>query len=173
MIAVWEMIKTYWKLALLLVAFGLGWYVEGLRWSKDVEAINLAHTQEMKAISDASAKQAADALTKQQALEQQYAALDAKYQGDLKNAKAENDNLQRAVKSGALKLRVKAKCPVNGGVVSKTAAGSSVGDGITVELDPTAGSNILDIRAGILSDQAKLKYFQDKERIDQLIFNSK
>ncbi|EMD4649763.1 lysis protein, partial [Salmonella enterica] len=37
----------------------------------------------------------------------------------------------------------------------------SVGDAATVELSKGAGQNVLDIRAGIISDQAKLRYLQE------------
>ncbi|EAQ1150916.1 lysis protein, partial [Salmonella enterica] len=35
-----------------------------------------------------------------------------------------------------------------------------VGNGATVELSADAGQNVLDIRAGIISDQEKLRYLQ-------------
>ncbi|EOF5818420.1 lysis system i-spanin subunit Rz [Salmonella enterica] len=42
-----------------------------------------------------------------------------------------------------------------------SASPGSVGDAATVELSKGAGQNVLDIRAGIISDQAKLKYLQE------------
>ncbi|ELG2870201.1 lysis protein, partial [Salmonella enterica] len=50
------------------------------------------------------------------------------------------------------------KCPVSG--KDKTATTSSVGNGATVELSADAEQNVLDIRAGIISDQEKLRYLQ-------------
>ncbi|EEK5451792.1 lysis protein, partial [Salmonella enterica] len=41
------------------------------------------------------------------------------------------------------------------------ASPGSVGDAATVELSPVAGQNVLDIRAGVISDQEKLKYLQE------------
>ncbi|EHP6881822.1 lysis protein, partial [Salmonella enterica subsp. enterica serovar Lubbock] len=38
---------------------------------------------------------------------------------------------------------------------------SRVGNAATVELSPGAGQNVLNIRAGIISDQEKLKYLQE------------
>ncbi|HFH0456629.1 TPA: lysis system i-spanin subunit Rz [Salmonella enterica subsp. diarizonae] len=42
-----------------------------------------------------------------------------------------------------------------------TTSASRVGNAATVELSPDSGRNVLDIRAGIISDQEKLKYLQE------------
>ncbi|EIR5472840.1 lysis protein, partial [Salmonella enterica] len=42
----------------------------------------------------------------------------------------------------------------------KTATTGGVGNGATVELSADAEQNVLDIRAGIISDQEKLRYLQ-------------
>ncbi|EBL6735948.1 lysis protein, partial [Salmonella enterica subsp. enterica serovar Kottbus] len=47
---------------------------------------------------------------------------------------------------------------------TKTASTRRVGNAATVELSPGAGQNVLDIRAGIISDQEKLKYLQEYVR---------
>ncbi|WP_079955692.1 peptidase [Salmonella enterica] len=39
-----------------------------------------------------------------------------------------------------------------------------MGNAATVELSRDSGQNVLDIRAGIISDQAKLKYLQEYVR---------
>ncbi|EDL4308138.1 lysis protein, partial [Salmonella enterica subsp. enterica serovar Adjame] len=44
---------------------------------------------------------------------------------------------------------------------TETASTSRVGNAATVELSPGAGQNVLNIRAGIISDQEKLKYLQE------------
>ncbi|HAG2476985.1 TPA: lysis protein [Salmonella enterica] len=85
------------------------------------------------------------------------AALDAKYTKELADAKAENADLQRRLAAGG-RVRVKGRCTVP--VSATTASPGSVGDAASVELSPVAGRNVLDIRAGIISDQAKLRYLQ-------------
>ncbi|ECE1010979.1 lysis protein, partial [Salmonella enterica] len=45
-----------------------------------------------------------------------------------------------------------------------SASPGSVGDAATVELSDVAGQNVLNIRAGIISDQEKLKYLQEYVR---------
>ncbi|ECF5835271.1 lysis protein, partial [Salmonella enterica subsp. salamae] len=86
------------------------------------------------------------------------AALDAKYTKELADAKAENDALRRKLDNGG-RVLVKGKCPVSSS--AETASTSRVGNAATVELSPGAGQNVFNIRAGIISDQEKLKYLQE------------
>ncbi|EJP1903714.1 lysis protein [Salmonella enterica] len=89
------------------------------------------------------------------------AALDARYTKELADAKAENDVLQRRLAAGG-RVRVKGRCTVP---ASATPARSgSVGDAASVELSTDSGRNVLSIRAGIISDQAKLRYLQQYVR---------
>lgn len=86
------------------------------------------------------------------------AALDAKYTKELADAKAENDALRRKLDNGG-RVLVKGKCPVSSS--AETSSASGMGNDATVELSPGAGQNVLNIRAGIISDQEKLKYLQE------------
>ncbi|EPD3104728.1 lysis protein [Salmonella enterica] len=86
------------------------------------------------------------------------AALDAKYTKELADAQTRNTDLQRRLSDGG-RVRVKGHCTVPAS--TETASTSRVGDAATVELSPGAGQNVLGIRAGIISDQAKLRYLQE------------
>ncbi|ECI4645175.1 lysis protein [Salmonella enterica subsp. salamae] len=86
------------------------------------------------------------------------AALDAKYTKELADAQTRNTDLQRRLAAGG-RMRVEGRCSVP--TETETASTSRVGNAATVELSPGAGQNVLDIRAGIISDQEKLKYLQD------------
>ncbi|EBP9530033.1 lysis protein [Salmonella enterica] len=97
-------------------------------------------------------------ITDMQTRQRDNAALDAKYTKELADAKAENDALRRKLDNGG-RVRVKGRCTVPASTT--TASPGSVGDAATVELSPGAGQNVLDIRAGIISDQEKLKYLQE------------
>lgn len=101
-------------------------------------------------------KTASATIAAQEARQRELAALDAKYTKELADARTENDDLRRRLSAGG-RVRVEGRCPS----VSVDATTGSVGDGATVELAAGAGQNVLDIRAGIISDQAKLKYLQD------------
>ncbi|EBD4136667.1 lysis protein [Salmonella enterica] len=89
------------------------------------------------------------------------AALDAKYTKELADAQTENTDLQRRLAAGG-RVRVKGRCTVPASTT--TASPGSVGNAATVELSPVAGQNVLNIRAGIISDQEKLKYLQEYVR---------
>ncbi|EAA8781150.1 lysis protein, partial [Salmonella enterica] len=67
----------------------------------------------------------------------------------------------RRLASGG-RVRVKGRCTVPASTT--TASPGSVGNAATVELSPVAGQNVLNIRAGIISDQEKLKYLQEYVR---------
>ncbi|EDS5955156.1 lysis protein [Salmonella enterica subsp. enterica] len=86
------------------------------------------------------------------------AALDAKYTKELADAQTRNTDLQRRLAAGG-RVRVEGRCSVP--TTTKTASTSRVGNAATVELSPDSGQNVLDIRAGIISDQEKLKYLQE------------
>lgn len=86
------------------------------------------------------------------------AALDAKYTKELADAQTRNTDLQRRLAAGG-RVRVEGRCPVP--TQTETASTSRVGNAATVELSPGAGQNVLNIRAGIISDQEKLKYLQE------------
>ncbi|HFZ7797287.1 TPA: lysis protein [Salmonella enterica subsp. enterica serovar Saintpaul] len=86
------------------------------------------------------------------------AALDAKYTKELADAQTRNIDLQRRLAAGG-RVRVEGRCSVS--TPTETASTSRVGNAATVELSPGAGQNVLDIRAGIIRDQEKLKYLQD------------
>ncbi|ELV0485265.1 lysis protein [Salmonella enterica] len=86
------------------------------------------------------------------------AALDEKYTKELADAQTRNTDLQRRLAAGG-RVRVEGRCSVP--TETETASTSRVGNAATVELSPGAGQNVLDIRAGIISDQEKLKYLQE------------
>ncbi|ENU4856420.1 lysis protein [Salmonella enterica] len=86
------------------------------------------------------------------------AALDAKYTKELADAQTRNTDLQRRLAAGG-RVRVEGRCSVP--TRTETASTSRVGNAATVELSPGAGQNVLNIRAGIISDQEKLKYLQE------------
>ncbi|ECG8610395.1 lysis protein [Salmonella enterica subsp. salamae] len=86
------------------------------------------------------------------------AALDAKYTKELADAQNRNTDLQRRLAAGG-RVRVDGRCSVP--TWTETASTSRMGNAATVELSPGAGQNVLNIRAGIISDQEKLKYLQE------------
>lgn len=100
-------------------------------------------------------------ITDMQTRQRDVAALDARYTKELADAQTRNTDLQRRLAAGGW-VRVEGRCSVP--TETETASTSRVGNAATVELSPGAGQNVLNIRAGIISDQEKLKYLQEYVR---------
>lgn len=137
--------------SLLIVAAALGWTTSHYhgnavkyKGQRDTATHNLKLANET--ISDMKTRQ------------RDVAALDAKYTKELADAQTRNTDLQRRLAAGG-RVRVKGRCSVP--TQTETASTSSVGNAATVELSSGAGQNVFNIRAGIISDQAKLKYLQE------------
>ena len=84
-------------------------------------------------------------ITDMQTRQRDVAALDAKYTGELADAKKQLDDLQRCVSTGKCGLRVNAKCPANGAPST-----TSMDDGSSPRL----------------TDSAERDYFTLRERIE-------
>ncbi|RAU40201.1 lysis protein [Pseudomonas sp. RIT411] len=145
---------------------GFGWVLNGWRLEGRVaraegatERESKEHQADLAAISNAAVQQVTQALAKQQEAQHAVAELDKKATKERNDAKAENDRLRARLDAGG-RVRVAGNCPANP-VSMPTAAGTtSVDHAGTVELSPEAGRNVLDIRAGIIADQAALRALQ-------------
>ena len=84
------------------------------------------------------------------------AALDAKYTGELADAKATIDQLERDVASGKRRLQLNARCPANG-----AAATGGVGDASGPRLTESAERDYWRLRAGIATITGQVSYLQD------------
>ncbi|HIF2339716.1 TPA: lysis protein [Salmonella enterica] len=137
--------------SLLIVAAALGWTTSHYHG-------NAVKYKDQRDTATHNLKLANETISDMQTRQRDVAALDARYTKELADAKAENDALQRRLAAGD-RVRVKGRCTVPASTTS--ASPGSVGDAATVELSPGAGQNVLNIRAGIISDQEKLKYLQE------------
>ncbi|ELX5461034.1 lysis protein [Salmonella enterica] len=132
-----------------------------LAWTTDHYHGNAVKYKSQRDTATHNLKLANDTITDMQTRQRDNAALDAKYTKELADAKAENDALQRRLDAGG-RVRVKGRCTVPASTTP--ASTGSVGDAASVELSPVAGRNVLGIRSGIISDQAKLRYLQQYVR---------
>lgn len=113
------------------------------------------------------ARQQAATITDMNQRQQKLAELDKTHTEALSAAESENDALRRQLAAGTRRMYVSAKCPVSGtGAETGT---RRMGDATAVELDNATGQNILDIRAGMIKDQAKVRYLQ--QFISEQCFN--
>ncbi|EJG7681823.1 lysis protein [Salmonella enterica] len=131
--------------------------VAALAWTTDRYHGNAVRYKDQRDTATHSLKLANETITDMTKRQRDAAALDAKYTKELADAKAENDALQRRLAAGG-RVRVKGRCTVPASATP--ASTGSVGDAATVELSPDSGQNVLSIRSGIISDQAKLRYLQ-------------
>ncbi|HCJ2065225.1 TPA: lysis protein [Klebsiella pneumoniae] len=105
-----------------------------------VKALNLAH----ETITDMTTRQ------------RDVAALDAKYTGELANAKATIDQLERDVASGKRRLQLNAKCTANG------ASGTGgMGDASSPRLTDSAERDYFTLRERIVTITGQVSYLQD------------
>ncbi|HBL9989805.1 TPA: lysis protein [Salmonella enterica subsp. enterica serovar Sternschanze] len=140
--------------SLLIVAAALGWTTSHYH-------SNAVRFRQQRDTATHNLKLANETITGMTKRQRDVAALDAKYTKELADAQTRNTDLQRRLAAGG-RVRVKGRCSVP--TETETASTSRVGNAATVELSPGAGQNVLDIRAGIISDQEKLKYLQEYVR---------
>ncbi|EDX3511655.1 lysis protein [Salmonella enterica subsp. enterica serovar Adelaide] len=129
-----------------------------LAWTTDHYHGNAVKYKDQRDTATHSLKLANATITDMQTRQRDVAALDAKYTKELADAQTRNADLQRRLAAGG-RVRVKGRCTVPASTTPASSGG--VGDAASVELSPDSGRNVLDIRAGIISDQEKLKYLQE------------
>ncbi|EOI6844426.1 lysis protein [Salmonella enterica] len=136
--------------SLLIVAAAQGWTTSHYHG-------NAVKYKEQRDTATHNLKLANETISDMQTRQRDVAVLDAKYTKELADAQTRNTDLQRRLTAGG-RVRVEGRCSVP--TQTETASASRVGNAATVELPAVAGRNVLDIRAGIISDQAKLSYLQ-------------
>ena len=132
----------------LLLLIGLGGaalYYHGQYHAADIraDAAELLATQQQQTIDDMQVRQ------------REVAALDAKYTGELADAKAKLDDLQQCVRSGKCGLRINAACPKG-----DTATASSVGDATRPRLADSAERDYFTLRERISTITGQVSYLQ-------------
>ncbi|QVP52659.1 lysis protein [Salmonella enterica subsp. salamae] len=132
-----------------------------LAWTTDHYRDNAIQYKSQRDTASHSLTLANETITDMTKRQRDVAALDEKYTKELADAQTRNTDLQRRLAAGG-RVRVEGRCSVP--TRTETASTSRVGNAATVELSPGAGQNVLNIRAGIISDQEKLKYLQEYVR---------
>ncbi|EPD3105298.1 lysis protein [Salmonella enterica] len=146
------LLKKYWlQLSVTLL-------IAVLAWTTDHYRDNAIQYKSQRDTASHSLTLANETISDMEVRQRDVAALDAKYTKELADAQNRNTDLQRRLAAGG-RVRVEGRCSVP--TSTTTASTSRVGNAATVELSPDAGQNILNIRAGIISDQEKLRYLQE------------
>jgi len=145
--------------AALLISAG-GW----LYWKGGKNAAAEVHghyAEVLGKISKLAAESADAAVKSQNAWNAAVAQIDATRSQEKADALANNEKLRGDIASGARRLRIAASCPARGDDMPAATSAASVDAATTVELAPATGQAVLDIRAGIIADQAALSALQD------------
>jgi len=149
-------ISTYLIAGLVVLVIAGKWH-----YDKTLATQRATHEKAIAAMA-LSAKLYSDAVVERMKSAQRTAAqLDTEYSGKLNHALDENNRLRRSLADGHKRLQFAksglATCELS---ANRNSRSTSVGDGGEIRLSSEAGQLIYDIRAGILSDQAKLDYWQ-------------
>ncbi|ELX39537.1 bacteriophage lysis protein [Salmonella enterica subsp. enterica serovar Kentucky str. 29439] len=120
-----------------------------LGWTTSHYHGNAVRYKDQRDTATHNLKLANETISDMQTRQRDIAALDAKYTKELADAQTRNTDLQRRLVAGG-RVRVEGRCSVPTQI--ETASTSRVGNAATVELSPGAGQNVLNIRAGIISD---------------------
>ncbi|WP_407057437.1 lysis protein [Enterobacter rongchengensis] len=144
------LVKRYWMQLLVVVLIGvLTFFINRYRDNaitykdqrdKATKALNLANST----IKDMQVRQ------------RDLAALDAKYTGELADAKATIDQLERDVASGKRRLQLNANCPANG-----TTSTGGLGDATGPRLTDSAERDYFNLRERIVTVTKQVGYLQD------------
>ena len=119
--------------AVALAAFLASWYVQGLRWDKDVASIR-------ESASDARSEAVGDINSQLIQSRAETESIRATYLSEKEKANREIDDLERRVTAGPERLYIKAKCPAG---VSATGADSGRADTGAAELSAASTADYL------------------------------
>lgn len=153
-----------WVAALLLglgAGFTVAWVWQANVYGTRLVSLALAHQSDLTAISNAAAAQARRAVEIQQRTAQALAELDRKYTQEKDKAHADNETLRRTLADGTRRLRITGACNSGIGQLPEATGTTGVGDAGAIELAADVGRHVLDIRAGIIADQAALMVLQE------------
>ena len=148
-------------IAAALLAAGLTWWIEGMRWDKDVSSLKESHALALKSISDKAFADLAAANQRTAEARDAAAELDKKFTEGLAHAQAENEALRADVAAGTRRVRIAsanlATCQLTRG--NNTGAGG-MGNAAQVELSDAGGRAVLDLRASATKDGKVIQYLQ-------------
>ena len=145
-----ELVKRYWLQLLVIVLIGvLAFFVNHYRDNAIAYKDQRDKATKKLTLANATIK---DMQTRQRDV----AALDAKYTGELADAKATIDQLERDVSSGKRRLQLNAKCPASGA----TSTGG-MGDASGPRLTDSAERDYFTLRQRIVKVTKQIGYLQE------------
>lgn len=143
------------RLTAIIIAVVIGLIV-CLGWLANHYHTNATLFKEQRDKATEQLSLAKDTIADMQTRQRDVAALDAKYTGELADAKATIDQLERDVASGKRRLQLNARCPANGA----TSTGG-MGDATGARLTDTAERDYFTLRERIVTITGQVSYLQD------------
>lgn len=140
---------------------GIAWFITSNSLHAEIARLNSIHATEMKSVSEEAAKSASESISRVNALQYELARLDTESTQELSNAQRANTALRNDVATGKRRVLIaESKLSTCSRTADSGSGTGSVGDAAQVGLSAETGSDIYDIRSGIISDQAKIDYLQ-------------
>lgn len=144
------LVRRYWLQLLLVAVIGvLAFFMNHYR-------DNAITYKDQRDKATKSLRLANDTIKDMQTRQRDVAALDAKYTGELADAKATIDQLERDVASGRRRLQLNARCQANGA----TSTGG-LGDASSPRLTDSAERDYFTLRERIVTVTKQVGYLQD------------
>ncbi|BCU55282.1 lysis protein [Enterobacter kobei] len=143
-------LKVWWKPLAVVLAITLPLMAALHFYGKSLDEQHRANTAEH------NLKLANTTISDMTVRQRDVAELDAKYTGDLEDAKATIAQLERDVAAGRKRLQLNATCPANG-----TASAGSMGDASTARLTVAAERDYFTLRERIETVTKQVGYLQD------------
>lgn len=146
------MISSWKAVAALLLLAG----VISLAWTINHYRNNAIEYKRQRDEADHALKLAKDTISDMQTRQRDVAALDAKYTGELADAKATIDQLEHDVATGKRRLQLNARCPATGATGT-----SGMGDASSPRPTDTAERNYFTLRERIATVTKQVDYLQE------------
>ncbi|WP_445495686.1 lysis system i-spanin subunit Rz [Photorhabdus sp. SF281] len=157
----WRELKILPLLTAAAVGYTVGWWLTKLSFTAELATLKQHHTDQLSIISHKAQSDTTAAIQRMKIAQDTAAELDRHYSEELAYAQEENTALRTDITTGKRRMRIVsanlATCQL---VASRISPTSSMDNAAKIELTAIVGRTVYDIRAGIISDQAKLDYLQ-------------
>ncbi|CBJ80519.1 hypothetical protein XBJ2_680006 [Xenorhabdus bovienii str. Jollieti] len=145
----------------LVIGGCFGWWGHRSLFLSELTDLKQQHATQIVAINQKAHSETLATIQQMKDAQNRVAQLDEYYSGKLTHVTEENAALRADIAAGYRRVQIAAAnlatCQLT---QNRDTSSRSVGDETQVELTTKAGRAIYDIRAGIISDQAKLDYLQ-------------
>lgn len=161
-----NLLRRYWAHIAVFILF-LAWsaFMHNTGYERADQRAQYREALAAKAAQEQLLELANAHLEEEERLEALIAVMEANAYAALQEKNREIEKLRADVDAGAVRLRVKARCPASLPAASEPAPGAGVDTGGTAELDPSARPAYFALRSGIAKQETQLKACQGVLRV--------